>query len=316
MVPRAETMQLASIELFCRAAEAGSFTAAAESLGLTPAAVSRSVARLEQRLGVRLFARTTRQVALTDEGRLYHAHCTQALAQLQEAAQALSGRQAVPQGLLRISLPTTYAHHRVLPVLPRFQARHPGVQIELQIANRNVDFVDDGYDVAVRGGEPRDSRLVARKLEDASFGVFASPAYLRRHGRPKTPHELPAHRCIQFVMPSTGRPLPWLFVDRGREIDVEVAPSLRVIDDVLGCLGHARAGGGLCQTYHFVAQEAVARGELVELLQPYAGRSRPFCVLYPTQRQLSARVRAFVDFLVQELAPPAKRRRAANAAPA
>lgn len=309
MQPRAETMQLASIELFCRAAEAGSFTAAAESLGLTPAAVSRSVARLEQRLGVRLFARTTRQMALTDEGRLYHAHCTLALAQLHEAAQALSGRQAVPQGVLRISLPTTYAHHRVLPVLPRFQARHPGVQLEIQIANRNVDFVDDGYDVAVRAGVPRDSRLVARQLEEATFGVFGSPAYLRRHGRPKTIADLPSHRCIQFVLPSTGRPLPWLFTDEGKDVDVEVQPSLRVFDDVLGCLGHARAGGGLCQTYHFVAAEALARGELVEVLKPHAGRSRPFSVLYPTQRQMSARVRAFVDFLVQELASPSRRRR-------
>jgi DNA-binding transcriptional LysR family regulator len=305
MGTRTEPMQLGSIELFCKAADLGSFTGAAQALGLTPAAVSRSIARLEQRLGARLFARTTRQVRLTDEGRLYHEQCRQALAQLEAAALAVGGRRAVPQGLLRISLPTTYAHYRVLPVLSRFTQRYRQVQVDLHITNRNVDLVEEGFDLAIRQGEPQDSRLVARKLEDATLGVFASPAYLKRRGRPKTLDDLAGHDCIQFVLPSTGRTLPYVFRDGGEDAERELRGAVRVQEDVLGCVGLAVAGGGLCQTYHYIARGAVQRGELVEVLKPYAGRSRPFSILYPHNRHLAARVRAFVDFISAQVNPKA-----------
>ena len=298
-----DPIQLGSIEQFCRAAELLSFRAAAEALGLTPAAVSRSIARLEARLGVRLFVRTTRRINLTADGRLYYEQCRQALAQIEEAERALTGRQSTPRGLLRMSLPTTYGHYRVLPLLPRFRAKYPDVQIEVSLSNRNIDFVEEGYDLAVRLDAPPDTRLVARKLEDATLGVFASSAYLKRRGAPERLEDLARHDCIQFIRPSTGRPMAWIFRDDGRDLDFAFAGPLRIADDVLGAVTCARAGAGLFQIYHFIAAEAVARGELVEVLHAYAGRSRPFSVLFPQNRHLSARVRAFVDFLVAKLAP-------------
>lgn len=296
-----DPVQLGSIELFCKAAELGGFTPAAEALGVTPAAVSRAITRLEERIGARLFARTTRQVRLTDDGRSYYEECRAALTQIEEAERAISGKQSEPQGLLRISVPTTYGHYRLIPLLPRFMGRYPGVQVVVSISNRNIDFVEEGYDLAVRLGEPQDSRLVARRLEDATLGVFASPVYLHEHRRPKTLEDLREHQCIQFVLPSTGRPMPWIFRDDGKDVDFTFKSALRVEDDVLGCVTAARAGGGVFQTYHFIAQEAVARGELIEVLKPYGGRTRPFSLLYPQNRHLSAKVRAFVDFMLSEL---------------
>ncbi|MFN7713573.1 MAG: LysR family transcriptional regulator [Curvibacter sp.] len=296
-----EAMQLGSIEQFCRAAETLSFRSAAELLGLSPAAVSRSIMRLEARLGVRLFSRTTRRINLTEEGRLYYEQCRQALGQIEDAERALTGRQSAPRGLLRVSLPTTYGHYRILPLLPAFRARYPDVVLELSLSNRNIDFVEEGYDLAIRLDAPRDSRLVARKLEEASLGVFASPAYLERRGAPKTLEELAQHDCIQFIRPSTGRPMPWIFREQGRDIDFPFESALRISDDVLGAVTCARAGAGLFQIYHFIAANEVRRAELVEVLQSYAGRSRPFSVLFPQNRYLSARVRAFVDFLVASI---------------
>jgi DNA-binding transcriptional LysR family regulator len=303
-----EPVQLGSIELFCRAAELGSFTAAAQALGLTPAAVSRSIARLEARLKVKLFVRTTRQVRLTDDGRLYFEHCRQALGQIESAERAITGRQGQPVGTLRISVPTTYAHHRLLPLLPRLMDRHPQLAVELNVSNRNIDFVEEGYDLAIRAGTPPDSRLVARMLEDAALGVYASPAYLRKHGTPRSLEELRHHACMQFELPSTGRPMPWVFVVDGREVDFTVDGRWRVSDDVLGCVSLARSGAGLCQTFDFVAAEAVQHGELVEVLRELRGRSRPFSVMYPHNRHLSAGVKAFVDFLLNEVQGASLRR--------
>ena len=298
-----DPMQLGSIELFCKAAELNSFTAAAGALGITPAAVSRSVGRLEARLGVRLFVRSTRQIRLTDDGRLFFEQCEQALSQIAEASRVLAGQQNIPSGSLRISVPTTYAHYRLLPMLPAFAAAFPKVKLDISISNRNIDFVDEGFDLAIRLGQPQDSRLVARKLENASLGVFAAPAYLKRRGVPKTLAELRHHDCIQFVLPSSGRPVPWLFTEDGRHTEATFAGQLRIHEDVLGGVGYARAGGGLFQTYHFIAAEAIEAKALVEVLKANAGRSRPFSILYPQNRHMSARVRAFVDFLVSSVAP-------------
>lgn len=298
-----DPVQLGSIELFCKAAEVGSFTAAAEALGVTPAAVSRSIARLEQRLGVRLFVRSTRSIRLTGDGELYRTECQQALEQIAEAERAITGHQRTPSGLLRISVPTTYAHHRLLPLLPAFNAAYPGVALELNISNRNVDLVDDGYDLVIRLGEPQDSRLIARKLEDATLGLFASPAYLQARGMPQQLDDLAHHDCIQFILPSTGRPLPWLLRDaQGSVIEHAFKASRQVHEDVLGVVTWARAGGGISQIYHFIAEESVRRGELVEVLPQLAGATRPFSILYPQNRHLSARVRAFVEFLVAHTA--------------
>ncbi len=298
-------VQLSSIELFCKAAETHHFAAAAEALGVTPAAVSRAIARLEARLGVRLFARTTRQVRLTEEGRLYHDQCRQALAQIAAVEAALAGRHAEVSGTLRVSLPTTYGHHRVLPRLPTFLHHHPRLHMDVQLTNHNVDFVEEGFDVAVRLGTPPDSRLVARLLEHATLGLFAAPAYLAARGTPRALAELDTHALLPFVRPSSGRPMPWLLRVNGRDVDHGVPAQLRCAGDPLAAVRLAEAGAGIVQTYHFIVAEALARGALVELMPQLGGRTRPFHALYPPHRHLNASVRAFVDFLRHDVVPPA-----------
>jgi DNA-binding transcriptional LysR family regulator len=292
-----QATQLGTIALFCKAAELGSFTQAAQALGLTPAAVSRGVGRLEERLGSKLFRRTTRSMQLTDDGRLYFEQCRAALAQIDDAELAITGQQREPRGLLRISAPSTYAHYRLLPRLPAFRELYPHIELEINISSRNIDFVEEGYDIAIRLGEPPDSRLVARKLEDARVGVYASPAYLRRCGKPMELSDLrsPAHTVLPFLLPSTGRGFPWIFLLGGEPVELNLKSRLRISEGSLGTTVLARAGMGLVQTFDWIAQ---AHGkELVEVLQPFAGRSRPFYILYPQNRQLSARVRVLVDFL-------------------
>ena len=311
-----DPIQLGTIELFCKAAELGSFTQTAQALGLTQGAVSRSIARLEQRLGVQLFQRSTRSVRLTDDGELYRSQCQQALDQIAEAERAITGLQPEPTGTLRISAPTTYANYRLMPWLPAFCERYPKVAVDLNVSNRNIDFFDEGYDLAIRLGEPKDSRLIARRLEDATLGIFASPGYLKRHGTPQDLDELRDHQLIQFVLPSTGRPMPWILRRDGQDIDFTFNSRRRVHEDVLGAVNWARAGGGLFQIHHFIAADFVVRGELVEVLKALGGRTRPFSALYPQNRHLSARVRAFVDFLIEQSSsdnrPPPSIRKSAH----
>ncbi|WP_028104622.1 LysR family transcriptional regulator [Pseudoduganella violaceinigra] len=294
-----DDMQLGSIELFVLAGEQGSFTAAAALAGVTPAAVSRSVSRLEERLGVRLFVRTTRQIRLTDSGQAYFEQCRQALSQLVDAEREVTGRQTAPAGKLRISVPTPYAHSRLLQRVSAFRRKYPGVQVEVHISNRNIDFAEEGYDLAIRGRAPQDSTLIARKLEDAALALVASPAYLKLRGRPKSPEDLAAHDCIQFVLPSTGRLIPWQFMRDGVEIELAGSDAVVIADDFLGMETLALHGGGIAQVYRFSVERALASGELVELLPQYGGCSRPFYLIYPHARHLSLRVRSFVDFLLR-----------------
>ncbi len=297
-----DDLSLGSLELFCLTAELESFTAAAAAAGVTPPAVSRTVARLEAKLGVRLLARTTRRVRLTDSGRAYHAQCRQALAQLGDAARLLGGEQAQPAGTVRISLPTSYGHHRVLPLLAEFRRLHPGVELELQLSNRNVDLIGEGFDLAVRGRTPPDSGLVARKLEDAELVIVGSPRYLRRHGKPRDVAALAQHECIHFVLPRTGQVVPWLLTMDGRVQERTLPGAIRCADDILGPVTLARHDAGLVQTYRFIVERDLAEGSLREVLPQYAGAARPFSLLYPAQRHMPARVRAVIDFLVERLA--------------
>ena len=291
-------LQLGSIELFCLAAEASSFTGAAQVAGVTPAAVSRSISRLEERLGSRLFVRTTRSIRLTDSGRTFFQQCRQALTQLVEAQQEVMGAQSVPSGQLRISVPTTYAHHRLLPLLPTFRALYPQVSVDIHISNRNIDFVAEGYDLAIRVRAQPDSSLIARLLEDAELVVVAAPAYLQRAGTPQTLQDLPSHECIQFELPSNGRRIPWLFQVQGQEHEFAGQAGYSISHDVLGGVTLAKHGAGLFQTYKFIVEQELADGTLVEVLKPFGGRSRPFTLLYPHGRYVPHRVRAFVDFLM------------------
>lgn len=290
---------LGSIQIFCKSAELESFSATSIALGITPAAVSRSIARIEARMGVRLFARSTRQIRLTDEGKLYYDECIRALQQLEAAERLLTGGLNTPRGTLRISVPTTYGHCRVMPVIHQYREQYPYVEIELNISNRNIDFIEEGYDLAIRLGQPKDSRLVARKLEDAQLGIYAAPKYLAQHGTPQTPDDLQQHKCIHFIMPATGKPMPWTLHNKGEEVTFEPPCSVRITGDVLGCITYAAAGGGLVQTYDFIAAQPQYRN-LVEILKPYRGASRVFSILYPHSRIIAPKTRAFIDLMVKE----------------
>lgn len=297
-----DDLMLGSIELFCLSAEQASFTAAAAVAGLTPAAVSRAIGRLEQRLGVRLFTRTTRQMHLTEAGRVYYQQCRQALGQLIDAERELGGQQRVPAGTVRISLPTPLGHYRILPLLPAFRAHYPAVRLDVQLSDRNVDLAADGYDLVVRGREPPDSSFVARKLIDAELVVVATPGYLARAGAPQTLADLGDHDCLQFLLPRNGQPVPWLFREHGRDVAVATRGAVCCSEDLLAAVTLARHGGGVLQTYRFIVADDLARGDLVELLAGYGGRSRPFSLIHAGGRPMPLRLRVFIDFLVAAFA--------------
>jgi DNA-binding transcriptional LysR family regulator len=301
MARQFDNVMLGSIELFCLAAELESFTGAATRAGLTPAAVSRAVGRLEERLQVRLFVRSTRKIRLTEGGRAYLVHCKQALNQLVEAERQLTGRQAAPAGVLRISVPTTLGHHGVLRLLPGFRRRYPDVRVEVELSNRNIDFTADGFDLAIRARVQPDSGLIARKLMDAALVVVASPTYLAHAGRPLVLDDLAHHECIQFVLPSTGQRVPWAFRKDGRDVEVSTDGGYTCSEDLLGVVTLARAGAGLLQTYKFIVEEDLKHGTLVELLQPFVGRSRPFSLIYPGNRYMPLKVRVFIEYVLNAL---------------
>ncbi len=289
---------LALLEAFCRTYELGSFTRAARLLGLTPQAVSRSIARLEEELEATLFRRTTRSLSATDAGQRYYEHAAQALALLRAGADSMREERDSPTGLVKVSVPTTYGLHRMVPRLAEFARQNPRVEVEVQVSNRNVDFVRDGFDLAIRLGTITDQTLVARRLGVFSIGVFASPAYLARRGRPQTLDELSAHDCITFVMPRTGRAMAWEFASPAQKL--EPLARYRVAEDVLGLVAMARAGLGLVQTYDFMVEEHVRRGELVEVLAQHRGAGRSFSLVYPRSARRSHAVRSFVDFVLAE----------------
>lgn len=292
-----DDVQLGSIELFCLAVEFESFTAAAQAAGVTPAAVSRSVSRLEERLAVRLFVRTTRQIRLTEAGRVYYEQCRQALTQLVDAERKVTGQQQAPSGELRISAPTPYAHFRLLPRLAEFRRRYPLVKVVVHVSNRNIDFAEEGYDLAIRGRAPDDSALIARTLENAELVVVASPEYLRQHGIPQALSDLESHDCIQFELPSSGRNVPWTFIVDQRSVSVNTSGNTTCLEDYLATITMARHGAGIVQAYRFTVQAQIESGELVEVLGEFGGATRPFMLLYPHARYLPMKVRALIDFL-------------------
>ncbi|HSX60082.1 MAG TPA: LysR family transcriptional regulator, partial [Tahibacter sp.] len=210
---------LSDVEVFLAVVDRGSFTAAAVALSTTPSVLSRAVARLEARLDNQLLRRTTRRLGLTEAGQRYVDQVRAAFVLLDEAEREVHGEEGELKGRVRLSVPTTYGHYRLPPLLAAFSRRHPGVRIELNITNRNVDLVAEGFDVAIRLGHMPDSGLVARRLEDAPLCLVGSPDYFRRAGTPATLDDLGQHACLPFVMPSTGRVAQWLFKDRGEDVD-------------------------------------------------------------------------------------------------
>lgn len=298
-----EGVLLSSVELFCLVAQHEGFTSAARATGMTTAGISRSVGRLEARLGVRLLTRTTRRVRLTREGQRYYEQCWEALNQLAEAEREVAGEQMLPAGLVRLSLPTSYGHFRVMPVLPEFMRAYPNIELELHMTNRNINFAEEGFDLAVRGRVPPDSGLVARKLEDAELVVVGAQSYLRARGQPQTVDDLKQHECIQFMLPSTGSSVPWLLKCEGKIVEFATRGKLRCSEDILGPITLARSGAGLVQTYRFLVEDSLREGALQEVLTDQAGASRPFSLLYPGARHVPLRVRVLIDFLTAKFGP-------------
>ncbi|MQA39075.1 LysR family transcriptional regulator [Rugamonas aquatica] len=291
---------MADVEAFVTIVDKGTISAAAVTLGTTPSVLSRAVARLEARLGVQLMRRTTRRLSVTEAGRLYLEQARSAFGLIADAERAIQGQGGELSGTVRLSAPTTYGHYRLPQLLRPFMERHPKVVVELSIANRNVDLVDEGYDMAIRLGELADSGLVARRLEDAALCLVAAPDYLRRAGTPRNLDELAGHACLPFTLPSTGRQAPWLLRVDGQDVDWPAPPRMRVADDVLGVVSLAQQGLGVCQTYRFVAEERLANGQLVELLPELRGRSRPFSLIYAPHRRMSAVCRALIDSIAPD----------------
>ncbi|UPG90530.1 LysR family transcriptional regulator [Luteibacter aegosomaticola] len=290
---------VSAITVFVRAAEARSFVAAGNSLGISASAVGKRIAALEQKLGVRLLHRTTRRVSVTDEGRLFLERCRRILDELQDAEDMLSRTQEAPRGTLRVGLPII-GYRFLLPVLPLFRERYPDIELDLDFNDRIVDIVDSGLDVVIRSGILSDSSLVSRLLGPFRFTLCASPAYLARHGEPLDPDALRHHHALRFRFPTTSKLQPWRLLGIEGDAGAEVPTALTCNN--MEALRAATLGGmGIAYMPDFLTHESLEKGELVPLLEAWLSQPSQFSVLWPSSRQLSPKVRVFVDFLCEHL---------------
>lgn len=289
------------MEAFTRVAEIGSFSGAAARLGLSKSVVSRQVSALEARLGARLFHRTTRSLSLTEVGRAYFERCTRILSDIEEADGSVSALQATPRGRLRINAPMSFALHHLAPLIPVFLERFPEVDADMEMNDRYVNLIEEGFDVAVRIGRLEDSSLIARQLAPSRMALCASPDYLRRHGRPETPDDLAKHCCLTYSARSLAS--EWQFQDAGgHRWTVEVKGRLRANNgDMLR--DAALAGIGLVRLPTFLCGRDLQAGRLVSLLNDFILQDMAIHAVYPHNRHLSPKVRAFVDFLAGEFGP-------------
>ncbi|MBO6784276.1 MAG: LysR family transcriptional regulator [Alphaproteobacteria bacterium] len=288
-----------SLEMFDAVAETGSFRAAADRLGLSPSAVSKAMTELEARLGARLIARTTRQLALTEAGQAYHASVVAALSALEEGAETVNAVTAAPRGLLRLAMPVTFGHMYISPLLPRFAARYPDVRLDVTSSDGYVDVVGGGYDVVIRGAVSLpDSSLTGRKIMETPTIVCASPDYLARHGTPEDPTGLADHNCLVATAAQTIA--EWVFDIDGAATSVRVSGQLRGTSLIVA-RDAAVAGLGIVRVpLHFAAPDLEA-GRLVRILSDFEYEEAAVFVLYPAQRELALKTRAFVDFLAEEV---------------
>jgi DNA-binding transcriptional LysR family regulator len=279
--------------------DSGSFAGAADVLAMTPSGISRSVARLEARLHVRLFDRTTRSVQLTDEGRRFYEQVAPLMTGLEEAASSAAEGATAVRGRLRVNVDPYFSRLILGPRLGAFIETYPELQLELMTRDQLGDLVADGFDLAVRFGEPRASTLVARKLLDTRIVTVAAPSYLKRRGRPEAPGDLERalHTCIQVRDPETGRPFTWEF-HRGRKV-LEVATAGRLtVNDVGTLLSVCQAGQGIAQVKALGIRRLLAEGRLVDLFPDWPDERFPLHALYPSRQHQPAKVRAFLDFIV------------------
>jgi DNA-binding transcriptional LysR family regulator len=289
-----------SMNLLIRVVERRSFTAAASDLGLPRSSATLAIKQFEERLGIRLLHRTTRHVTPTLEGEVYYRRCKAILAEIEDAEAALTGREV--RGLLRIDVHGPTARTFILPELPTFLKRHPALTLHIGEGDRFVDIVREGLDCVIRGGEIADSDMIVRRLGLAQEGTFASPAYLEGHGVPRSLEELQGHEMIGFASSRTGQTLPLEFTVEG-ELRTVMLPSRITVTNTDTYANLARLGFGLMQAPRYRYAEDLAAGTLVEVLHEHPPSPTPISVLYPKSRQLSPRVRVFIDWLVEVVAP-------------
>jgi DNA-binding transcriptional LysR family regulator len=293
-----DTRLLTGAGVLAAVTETGNFARAAEMLGLTPSGVSRAVARLETRVGVRLFNRNPREVTLTEEGRRFHTQVIPLLAGLEEAAADAAGTAAVVSGRLRVSVDPWFARMVLAPKLQRFMERYPLLSVDLMTSNYREEMMT-GVDVAVRFGPPDSSSLIARKLLETSILTCAAPSYLEKHGEPTTPHDLVHHELLLFRDPQTGRAFPWEFHRGGKIIQINAAGRL-MMDDASAAVAACVAGQGVFQKLAIGLKPLLSTGELVQILSRWSGERYPLYAYHPSRHLPPAKVRAFLDF-VQEI---------------
>jgi len=289
---------------FLAVAEEGAFNAAARRLRASPPAVTRQVTALEERLGVQLLSRTTRQVSLTEAGRRLRDDAARILDALEEAEAAAVGEQAVPSGELNLTAPVMFGRRYVAPILRDYLDAHPAVTARALFIDRNVSLQDEGLDVALRIGPLADSSMTALRVGTLRRVVVAAPTYLKRRGRPRTPDELRGHR---IVFPTGVAEVPtWIFTKGSRRRTLRLAPALR-IDSIEATIDAALAGWGITRVLSYQVADEIAAGELVEILADFEDGSIPVQLLHAEGRHATAKLRSFLDFAAQRLRSEAER---------
>ena len=289
--------RLASMAAFVKAAELGSFAAAADALSMSPQMIAKHVALLEARLGARLLNRTTRRQSLTEIGRTYFERCRLVLAEAEAADSLAHEAKAAPRGLLRINAPMTFGAYSLVPVVTRYLRQHPAVEVDLVLSDRFVNLVEEGYEAVFRVGLLVDSSLTALALAPFRVVACASPAYLRRHGMPATPADLRDHECLSRPAVSS-----WHFSGHGRAYDARIRNRLR-LNDAKALLSAALDGFGIVLIAEDMAREALISGHLVKVLPGFEAPSRPMHLLFLPDRRQTPKLRSFIDTAVQAFGP-------------
>lgn len=288
-------MKWEGIYEFVNVAETESFTQASKRLAISTAQVSRQISALEHRLNVKLFYRTTRKVALTEEGRVFYQHCRSVLDGLEAAERAITNLQSTPQGKIKLTAPITYGEQQVIPLLNNFMLQYRELEISVYLSNQQVDLVDQGYDLAIRLGKLSDSTMMAKKLAQRTNYVCASPDYLEKFGIPHSLSELDQHSCLLGTLDY------WRFREAGREKNIRVSGIFRC-NSGFGLVDAALKGLGIVQLPDYYVQQHLTSGALVTLLDNYREPEQGIWALYPNNRHLSPKIRLLVDYLAQHLA--------------
>ena len=290
--------QIQAMRIFARVVEAGTFTRAADSLQVPKASVTKNVQALEERLRVKLLNRTTRRVTVTADGAAYYDRAVRLLADFDDLEASVSQARTTPRGRLRVDVGTSVARLLIIPHLAEFQSRYPEIQMDLGVSDRTVDLISDSVDCVIRGGELADQSLVARRIGNLDFITVAAPQYLERHGIPQHPRDLETgHRNVIYSSPVSARRYPLEFHKNGEVIEI-AGPAHLCVNESNAYIFSLLAGQGIGQASRFQINEHLKNGQLQQVLEDWKHPLLPVYVVYPPNSHLSAKVRAFVDWVV------------------